>query len=100
LGLGPAHLLAAVVALVVVTFAALAVGNGALASLAPAPPRAAAVPSSAGDTATVTVVAGDTLWSIARRLQPTGEVRPLVDQLVALNGSAPLQPGAEVLVPT
>ena len=36
---------------------------------------------------------GDTLWSIARRLQPEGDVRPLVDQLVDLNGGTDLAVG-------
>lgn len=36
---------------------------------------------------------GDSLWSIASRLQPTGDVRPLVDELVARNG------GETTLVP-
>ena len=36
---------------------------------------------------------GDTLWSIAHRLQPTGDVRPLVDRLAAAHGHGPLRPG-------
>ena len=36
---------------------------------------------------------GDTLWGIARSLQPTGDVRPLVDELSRRVGSAGLQPG-------
>jgi nucleoid-associated protein YgaU len=47
----------------------------------------------------VTVRPGDTLWAIARRVQPTGDVRPLVDQLVATYGSATLQPGQVVSIP-
>ena len=39
---------------------------------------------------------GDTLWSIARRLQPEGDVRPLVDQLVDLNGGTDLAVGARL----
>lgn len=94
LGLGPVHLAIAVVALLLAMVLAVAIGNGALASLAPAAPGA--TPAA---TAEVQVQAGDTYWSVARRLQPTGDVRPLVDQLVALNGSAPLQAGQEILVP-
>lgn len=36
---------------------------------------------------------GDTLWSIARRLQPEGDLRPLVDRLADRNGGASLQVG-------
>jgi nucleoid-associated protein YgaU len=43
--------------------------------------------------ATVVVQRGDTLWSIARRLQPEGDVRPLVAELVARHGSTRIAPG-------
>ena len=100
LGFRASHLAAAVVALVVVLVGALALGNGAFASLAPEAPAAApAVAAGASAAPTVLVQPGDTLWSIARRIQPTGDVRPLVDQLVAANGSAVLVPGATVIVP-
>ena len=36
---------------------------------------------------------GDTLWSIARSLQPTGDIIPLVDRLAELHGPAALQAG-------
>ncbi|HEV3225852.1 MAG TPA: LysM peptidoglycan-binding domain-containing protein [Acidimicrobiales bacterium] len=36
---------------------------------------------------------GDTLWSIARGLDPTGDPRATVDRVEALNGGAALQPG-------
>jgi LysM repeat protein len=42
---------------------------------------------------------GDTLWSIARRLQPEGDVRPLVDQLVDLNGGTDLAVGQRLPIP-
>jgi nucleoid-associated protein YgaU len=84
--------------LILTVLAAAAISAGALAGLAPAPAQApAAASSQAGST--VVVQAGDTLWSIARQLEPTGDVRPVVDQLVELNGSAPLQPGQRVVVP-
>ena len=41
----------------------------------------------------VVVQSGDTLTSIARRLQPTGDVQQLVDKLAAIHGPAALQPG-------
>ncbi len=44
---------------------------------------------------------GDTLWSIARELAPTADVRAEVDHLEALNGSAALQAGQRLaLAPT
>jgi Tfp pilus assembly protein FimV len=36
---------------------------------------------------------GDTIWSIAHDLDPTGDTRAAVDRIVALNGSAALEPG-------
>ena len=105
LGLGVAHLVAVVVALVVVMIGELAIGNGSLAGLAPGPAATGSAEAAAqagqapAGTQLVEVEVGDTLWSIARRIQPTGDVRPLVDELVALNGSAALLPGDQVVVP-
>jgi LysM repeat protein len=39
---------------------------------------------------------GDTYWSIARHLQPGGDVRALVDKLSSEHGGAPLQPGEQL----
>ncbi len=39
----------------------------------------------------VVVRPGDTLWSIARRLAPEGDVRATVDRLAAVHGTGPLQ---------
>ena len=75
-------------------FGAVAIGRGALAGLAPAPARAA---SATGRS--VVVEPGDTLWSIARRLQPNGDVRPLVDRLVAAQGSTVIEPGDRIALP-
>ena len=36
---------------------------------------------------------GDTLWSIARRMQPVGDPRQLLAQLESVAGSADLRPG-------
>ncbi|HWJ96506.1 MAG TPA: LysM peptidoglycan-binding domain-containing protein [Acidimicrobiales bacterium] len=104
LGFGPVHLAGAVAAVVVAVLLALAIGSGAFAALAPAPGGTAAPASAqrADGTAAgthVTVEAGDTLWSIARRIQPSGDVRSLVDRLTATYGTAPLQVGQEVTVP-
>jgi LysM repeat protein len=42
---------------------------------------------------------GETLWSIARQLQPTGDVRPLVRKLLASVGSPDLVVGQRVTLP-
>ena len=42
---------------------------------------------------------GDTLWSIARRMQPQGDVRPLVDELVHQNGGTDLAVGQRLAIP-
>jgi LysM repeat protein len=42
---------------------------------------------------------GDTLWSIARRLQPEGDLRPLVDRLAMAHGGAALQVGERIGLP-
>jgi streptogramin lyase len=36
---------------------------------------------------------GDTLWEIARSVQPEGDIRPLVDRLIQLNGGAEVRAG-------
>ena len=47
-----------------------------------------------------TVQPGDTLWSIARSLQPEGDVRPLVHGLQDVNGGgAGLSVGQVLMVP-
>lgn len=87
-----------IIALLVVVGGALAIGHGALASLAPAVPAATAAAPAVGAAQTVVVQPGDTLWSIARRLQPSGDVRPMVDRLAATYGTAILQPGDRLVV--
>ena len=46
--------------------------------------------------ATYVVQPGDTLWSIARRAQPTGDVRPLVQSIDRARDGAPLQVGERI----
>jgi len=66
-------------------------------SLTHEPPAAPATPApiTAGN---VVVQPGDTLWSVARRLQPEGDVRPLVDRLVAEHGGEALAVGEAIRV--
>jgi hypothetical protein len=45
------------------------------------------------------VRAGDTLWSIAQRTDPTGDPRPMVSQLAAEIGSYNVVPGEQVTIP-
>ena len=41
---------------------------------------------------------GDTLWSLARRMQPSGDIRPLVDRLATRHGGAALHPGDRIVL--
>ena len=45
---------------------------------------------------------GDTLWSIARRVAPGEDPRPLVDAIVSVNGvdAGAIGPGQTLLVPS
>jgi LysM repeat protein len=42
---------------------------------------------------------GDTLWSIAARLDPTGDPRPVVAELAAQVGGDNVVPGEQLVVP-
>jgi Tfp pilus assembly protein FimV len=46
-----------------------------------------------------TVRAGDTLWSIAERVDPSGDPRPLVSQMASELGSYNVVPGELVTIP-
>jgi hypothetical protein len=46
-----------------------------------------------------TVRPGDSIWSIATRLDPTGDPRPIVDKIAAQLGGAAIEPGERVLLP-
>ena len=45
------------------------------------------------------VAPGDTLWTIARSVQPTGDVRPLVQELADARHGAALQVGDRIVIP-
>jgi len=47
---------------------------------------------------TVTAVQGDTLWAIAHRLAPAGDIMDFVDRLVELNGAS-IVPGQQIRIP-
>jgi hypothetical protein len=58
------------------------------------PPAAPKTASATPDRPTSYVVQpGDTIWSVARRLKPEGDLRPVVDELVSANGGAALEVG-------
>jgi LysM repeat protein len=83
----------AVVAAVVVVVTAQLVGSvaGALVgSASSAPPASGQVR---------VVQPGDTLWSIARDAAPRTDPRVVVDDLLALNGDAPLRVGQQLVLP-
>jgi hypothetical protein len=81
----------------VVAQAGSALGDSPLA----VPERRPAV-SSAGSESGLTsyvVEPGDSLWSIAERLAPGEDPRPIVDALVAARGGAALVPGETIVLP-
>ena len=60
-------------------------------------------PALAGDTVaphtSYVVRPGDTLWSIAARLDPTGDPRPVVAKLEAQVGGDTVVPGERIVLP-
>ena len=61
-----------------------------------------AAPSAApieGPTVVVEARTGDTLWSIARRVHPDSDVRPVVEAMVAARGTTAIDVGDDVAVP-
>lgn len=67
--------------------------------LVPAPGTGRPARAGAGSGRVHVVRAGETLWGIARRLQPEGDVRPLVARLAARNGGVDLRPGKRLVLP-
>ena len=94
--LAPATVAAMIATVVVAALLALGIGGGAFSALVPAPGDAAATASGGR---VVVVEPGDSVWSIARSVQPEGDVRPLVHRIIQANGGSPLQPGQQLVVP-
>lgn len=90
----------ALVTAAVMVFAALAIVLGSVASPAQASVEHLAV-DMAEYAATVTVLQGDSLWSIAAASDPNRDVRDVVSEIVALNelGSGVVQAGQQLFVP-
>ena len=65
-------------------------------------PGAQAGADSTGEATVYTVLAGETLWTIAEELAPTQDPRVTIDQLVRANGldSANIAPGDVLLLPS
>jgi LysM repeat protein len=62
------------------------------------PGRAAPAAAEVG-TRVYVVQSGDTLWSIARQLQPRGDPRPMVDQLATQVRGGSVQAGQRLVLP-
>ncbi|MDQ3980451.1 MAG: LysM peptidoglycan-binding domain-containing protein, partial [Actinomycetota bacterium] len=65
----------------------------------PVPERPAPAASAGRDGRVYVVQPGDTFWSIARRVDPTGDPRRLVDRLVAAHGGPTLHVGERIPLP-
>ena len=57
-------------------------------------------PMTPADAAIWVVRPGDTLWSIARSLDPNGDVRPLVDRLSSEVHGGDIYPGETIAIPS
>ena len=86
------------VALFFAVFFLVLAARAALGVLGGGPLAAPETPAGHGGAASAVYVVepGDTYWTIARHLQPTGDVRGLVDHLSSEHHGAPLQPGEQL----
>ena len=88
-----------IVALFFDVFLLVLAARAALGALGGGPLAAPETPAGRGGASAVYVVQpGDTYWSIARHLKPTGDVRALVDRLSTGHNGAPLQSGEQLVL--
>jgi LysM repeat protein len=59
------------------------------------------VPAASGSFVTITVAPGETLWSLAARVEHDGDLRSLVSQIVSVNSleSVDLMAGQKIRIP-
>ena len=74
-------------------------GGGPLTASEAGSPAPAAIVVQPVSRRTHVVAPGETLWSIARRAQPAGDVRPVVDAMMAERGGRPIEVGERVQLP-
>jgi hypothetical protein len=74
----------------------LGLGGGPLTASEPAARPVLVAASNGG---TYVVQPGDTLWALARRMQPTGDIRPLVHELSQARRGVPLRAGERITLP-
>ena len=86
------------VAVLVLLLLVVVAARAAVGALGGGPLAAPETPAARGGVAAYVVQPGDTYWTIARRVQPTGDVRALVDRLSSEHGGAPLQPGQQLVI--
>lgn len=86
-----------VVVLAMFTLAVLAKAwvGGLSARLGPGPPH----PMVPASQRSYVVKPGDTLWRIARSVEPRGDVRPVVDRLAEGRRGRPLRVGERIVLP-
>jgi hypothetical protein len=85
-----------VAALAVVLVLVMAQAGAALGSASLAAPERRPASTAHERVVTITVVAGDSLWSIARKLAPDADPRVIVDELDQARHGAPLVPGETI----
>jgi LysM repeat protein len=76
-----------------------AVASDGLADRGGDPASTSAAGRTSATAATYTVQPGDTLWAIAERMHPGGDITLYVDALVTLNGGSVIVPGQQLRLP-